>query len=76
MSITCQQEITYLATGLDPDKSIDERVVGVGSRSDTEASALDVAPISPSLLASRLLTAAASVNNEVGWEAFGTEQKR
>ena len=39
-----------LATGLDPDEGILEGVASVGGRAHTEASADDIAPITPGLL--------------------------
>lgn len=63
-----------LASGLDPDDGIDERVAGVGRRAGAEARALDVAPIAP-LLAQILLTGAALVNDELCGEACRCEHR-
>lgn len=48
-----------LTTGLDPDERVDESVTGVGGRTNTEASADNIAPVTPSLLLGRLDTVAA-----------------
>ncbi|KAI6749548.1 hypothetical protein HG530_014962 [Fusarium avenaceum] len=55
-----------LTTGLDPDKGIGEGITSVGARSKSETSSLGVAPVSPSLLAGRLLAGAALVDEELG----------
>lgn len=47
-----------LATWLDPDEGIEERVVGGGGGADTEACADDVAPIALLLLLGGLNTGA------------------
>lgn len=54
-----------LATGLDPDKGINEIVTSAGGRPDTETSADGVAPITPSCLSSWLLAAAAGISDEM-----------
>ena len=63
-----------LTTRLDPDERILVSVSSVCRRTDTEPCAFDVAPISPSLLRSRLNTVPAGVSDEVGWEAVGCEE--
>ena len=55
-----------LATGLDPDEGISKRVTSVGRRSETETSSGSVAPVTLLLLASRLLTGSALVDDELG----------
>ena len=65
------RETTYLTTGLDPNKCIDVSVTSVGTRAETKASTRDVAPVTPLLLASGLLSAATSVDDEMGWETLG-----
>ena len=61
-----------LASGLDPDDGVNERVAGVGRRAGTEAGALDVAPVAP-LLTEVLLAGAALVDDELRGEACGGE---
>ena len=51
-----------LSTGLDPDKSILESIASVGRGADTEASADDVAPVTPCLLLGGLDTVTACRN--------------
>ena len=63
-----------LASGLDPDDRVDERVARVRRRADTEAGALDVAPVAP-LLAEVLLAGAALVDDELRGEAGGREHR-
>jgi hypothetical protein len=48
-----------LTTRLDPDKRINQFVTRVGCRADAETSALGVAPVTPFILARRLLAVAA-----------------
>jgi hypothetical protein len=48
-----------LTTRLDPDKRVNQFVARVGGRADTETSALGVAPVTPFVLARRLLAVAA-----------------
>lgn len=54
-----------LTTRLDPDESVGESITSVGGRSKSETSTLGVAPIALSLLASRLLTRSALVDDEL-----------
>lgn len=55
-----------LATRLNPYESIEEGIARVGRRAKTEASTLSIAPVTPFVLASGLLAAAAGVGYEVG----------
>lgn len=57
-----------LASGLDPDDGVNEAGSSVGGGASSEASTLDVAPVTP-LLADVLDTSAALVDDEVGGEA-------
>lgn len=61
-----------LSSGLDPNDRIDERRAGVCRRADTEASALDVAPVTP-LLAEVLLARATLVDDEESVPALRLE---
>jgi hypothetical protein len=61
-----------LATGLDPDKGVDERVSGGACGAYTEAGALDVAPVTP-LLAETLDTVAGCVDDGLAGHAGGLE---
>lgn len=54
-----------LTTRLDPDESIGESITSVGGRSKSETSTLGVAPIALSLLAGRLLTGSALVDDKL-----------
>lgn len=54
-----------LTTRLDPDKGIQEAVTSVGRGTNTEASALRVAPVTPLDLTGGLLARTALVGNEV-----------
>lgn len=54
-----------LTTRLDPDESIGESIASVGGRSKSETSTLGIAPITLSLLAGRLLTRSALVDDEL-----------
>lgn len=69
-----QEQVTYLTAGLDPDKGVDKRMASVSSRTGTKAGVLDVAPVTPRLLAGGLLTRAADINDEARREAFSLEQ--
>lgn len=62
-----------LASGLDPDDGVNERVAGTGGGLGAKPGAEDVAPVTP-LSADVLNTRAALVNNEVGWR--GTCKRR
>jgi len=64
-----------LTTGLDPDKGVDERGASVGSGAGTETSTNGVAPVAPLELASGLLARAALVDDELGGEAIGAEER-
>lgn len=64
-----------LATRLNPDKRVDERGAGVGRGAQTETSADGVAPVTPSLLTSRLLTRATLVDDELGVPALCLEKR-
>jgi hypothetical protein len=61
---------TYLTARLDPDECVDERVTGVGSRTRTKPSTLNIAPVTPLILAGGLLATASNINNEAGGEAL------
>lgn len=54
-----------LTTRLDPDESVGESITSVGGRSKSETSTLGVAPITLSLLTSRLLTRSALVDDKL-----------
>ena len=73
-SSRCVAGSVTLSTRLDPDERVDQRVAGVGGRADTETSADDVAPVTPSLLASGLLSIPASIDNKVSRKAFSAEK--
>jgi len=60
------------STGLDPDEGIDERIACGRGRSDTEASTVDVAPVTP-LETEALDSIAASVDDGVVGHACGLE---
>ena len=45
----CVASSVRLATGLAPDEGIDELGTGIGGRADTEAGAVNVAPVAPFL---------------------------
>jgi hypothetical protein len=64
-----------LATGLDPHESIDERISGRASRANTEASAVDVAPVTP-LLAQAGDGVAARIDDGLRGHAGGLELRR
>jgi hypothetical protein len=64
-----------LATGLDPDKGVDEGVASGGRRAHTEAGAVDVAPVTP-LLAKPSDTVAGGVDNGLAGHASGLELGR
>jgi len=61
-----------LATGLDPDESVGELGTGVGRGADTEAGALDVAPVAP-LLTETLDAVTGSIDDGVVGHAGGLE---
>lgn len=63
-----------LAAGLDPDEGVDERRARVGGRPRAEAGADGVAPVTPRLLAGRLLAGAALVDDELGVPALCGEE--
>lgn len=63
-----------LSTRLDPDDGVDERVAGVGGRAHAKARVLHIAPVAPGLLAGRLHSAAALVDDEVSGEAVLLEE--
>lgn len=65
-----------LTTRLDPDESVDEGIASVGRGSETESSSGSVAPVTPSLLASGLLTRSALVDDELGTGPALLLQKR
>ena len=58
-----------LSSGLDPDDGVNVRRAGACGRADTEASTLDVAPVTP-LLTEVLLAGTSLVDNEGGREAL------
>jgi hypothetical protein len=65
--VACRRAVAgavTLASGLDPHNGVDEGRAGVRGRADTEASTLDVAPVTP-CLTEVLLTRAAHVSDEV-----------
>jgi hypothetical protein len=64
-----------LSTRLDPNNGINKSIASVGSRGATETGTLDVAPVTPSLLSSRLNAAAALVDDEVRVPAVRLEQR-
>ena len=57
-----------LASGLDPNERIDERVARIGRGTHAETCPDHVAPVAPFLLFGRLHAVAARVDNEVGLE--------
>ena len=61
-----------LATRLDPDKGIDERVSSGASGADTETGAVDVAPVTP-LLAEASDGVAAGIDDGLGRHAGSLE---
>jgi hypothetical protein len=64
-----------LSTRLDPNDSINKSITSVGSRGASETGTLDIAPVTPGLLSSRLNAAAALVDDEVRVPAVGLEQR-
>jgi hypothetical protein len=65
-----------LSTRLDPNNRINKRVAGVGRRQAPEARALDIAPVAPLLLRSRLHATTSLVHNKVRIPASCHEQRR
>lgn len=66
---------TYLATRLDPNERINKSVSSIGGWARTKACTLNIAPIAPRLLSSRLLSRTSDVNDEVCREALGAQQR-
>ena len=64
-----------LSARLDPDDGVDKSITSVGGRGASETGTLDIAPVTPSLLGSRLDAAATLVNNEVGVPAVCLEER-
>lgn len=64
-----------LSTRLDPNDGVDERVAGVGGWAHAKAGVLHIAPVAPGLLARRLHSAAALVDDEVGREAVLLQER-
>lgn len=64
-----------LSTWLDPDEGVDEGITGVGGWAGSEAGAADVAPVSPLNTATWLDTGAGGIDDEVGWETLGGQER-
>ena len=64
-----------LSARLDPNDGVDKSITSVGGRGASETGTLDIAPVTPSLLGSRLDAAATLVNNEVGVPAVCLEKR-
>lgn len=66
-SVSCRQNVKEKEECL-PDKSIDERIVGGGRRTNAEASSLDVTPLT-SISADSVLSIASGIDDKVSGKA-------